>query len=78
MVGTLDRLASDLADESVAAMKETGEDRLYMEAASVLGASPQSLEEAFLTEIGVRLSLQTAREFLHKRLDQLRKAKPDT
>ena len=37
------------------------------------GASSQSLEEAFLTEIRVRLSAQTAREFLHKRLDRLRK-----
>ena len=73
---TLDRLASKLADDTFKAMKETGDDRLYTEVAKVLGASSQTLEEAFLTEVRVRMAALTAFKFLDGKLaDTRRKAK---
>ncbi len=72
-MSTLQRLASDLADDTMAAMEETGDDRLYLEVGNVLGASSQTLEEAFLTEVRVRLSERTARQFLERRLADTRK-----
>lgn len=74
MSGTIDRLAAKLADDVMAAMEETGEDRLYVEVGNVLAASSQTLEEAFLTEIRVRLSEVKARQFLKTRLSQHRAA----
>ena len=74
-MGTLERLAGKLADDTFKAMKETGEDRLYTEVAKVLAASSQTLEEAFLTEMRVRLSERTAREFLNRKLAEAATAK---
>ena len=74
MSDTLKRLASDLADDVVAAMHEMNEPRFYTEVAQVISASSQSLEEAFLTEVRIRLTAQQAREFLDKRLSQHRSA----
>jgi len=70
--GALEELAGKLADETIAAMDESGHDRLYTEVGEVLSASSQSLEEAFLTEIRVRLAERKARRFLNQRLAQLR------
>ncbi len=72
---TLTRLASDLADDVMTAMDETGNDRLYVEIGNVLAASSQSLEEAFLTEIRVRLSERGARAALARIIAQARAAK---
>lgn len=68
MSTTIERLASALADDVMKAMDQTGEDRLYVEVGKVLAAASQTLEEAFLTEIRVRLAERTARRFLEKRL----------
>ncbi len=67
-MSSVETIASRLADDTMAAMKETGEDRLYTEVAAVLGASSQTLEEAYLTEIRVRLAEVTARRFLEEKL----------
>lgn len=48
-------------------MQETGEDRFYYEVATVLGAASQTLEEAFLTEVRVRLAGNTTKAFIEKR-----------
>ena len=74
-MGTIDTMASALADDTLKAMDQTGQDRLYMEVAAVLAASSQSLEEAFLTEMRVRLSERTAREFLNRKLAEAATAK---
>lgn len=74
-MSTGDRLASELADDTMTAMEELGDDRFYMEVAAVLGASSQTLEEAYLTEIRVRLAERTARQFLEDRVAKARKAK---
>ncbi|MGV6850001.1 MAG: hypothetical protein ACWA5A_16640 [Marinibacterium sp.] len=74
MADTLERLASQLADDVVAAMKEMGEPRFYAEVAQVISSSSQSLEEAFLTEVRIRLTAQQAQAFLDKRLSEFRAA----
>jgi len=66
-MSTLEKIAADLADETVQLMRETGEDRFFYEVAGVLGASSQTLEEAFLTEIRVRLAGAQARDFLDQK-----------
>ena len=63
-MSTLQAIASDLADKTVAIMDKTGEDRLHFEVATVLGASSQTLEEAYLTEVRVRLAGRAASKFL--------------
>ena len=74
-MGTVETLAAKLADDTIDAMKEIGDERLYTEIGDVLGASSQSLEEAFLTEIRVRLAEVGARRHLARRLAEARQAK---
>lgn len=61
-------MANKLAEECLAVQKETGEDRLFMEVGDVLGASSQTLEEAFLTAIRTRMAEQQGRKFLANKL----------
>lgn len=74
MSSTIETLAAKLAEDTLAAMDITGEDRLYVEVGSVLAASSQSLEEAYLTEVRVRLSERKARDFLKKKVAAVQKA----
>lgn len=73
-MSTLDDLAGKLAEDTLAAMETTGNDRLYVEVGDLLAASSQSLEEAFLTEIRMRLAEQGARRFLDKKIAAARAA----
>ncbi|EDQ04585.1 hypothetical protein DSM14862_01451 [Sulfitobacter indolifex] len=61
-------LANKLAEECLAVQAETGEERLFMEVGEVLGASSQTLEEAFLTAIRTRMANDKARVFLARKL----------
>ena len=61
-------MANKLAEDCLAVQKETGDDRLFMEVGTVLGASSQTLEEAFLTAIRTRMANDKARAFLAQRL----------
>lgn len=63
-MSSLGQIAAELADQTMPIMDATGNDRLYYEVAKVLGASSQTLEEAYLTEIRVRLAGNKARDFL--------------
>ncbi len=72
MAGTLERLASQLAEDTVAAMKELDDPRFYTEVGQIISASSQSLEEAFLTEIRIRLTAQQAQDFLERRIKEHR------
>lgn len=74
-MGTIETLAAKLAEDTMKAMDETGQDRLYVEVGSVLAAASQSLEEAYLTEIRVRLAERTARRFLISKVKDARAAK---
>lgn len=71
-MSTTDKLATELADDCMTAMELTGNDRLYVEVGKVLGASSQTLEEAFLTEMRVRLAAIGAQKFLKAQLAQAR------
>ena len=68
----VNELADKLAEDTFKAMKELGDDRFYMEVAKELAASSTTLEEAFLTEMRVRLSEATARRFLNAKLAEAR------
>lgn len=72
MSGTIETLAAKLAEDTLDAMDQTGNERLYMEIGSQLAASSQSLEEAFLTEVRVRLAERGARRVLARRLAELK------
>ncbi|KIN61035.1 hypothetical protein Z945_2019 [Sulfitobacter noctilucae] len=61
-------MANKLAEECLAVQNETGEDRLFMQVGDVLGASSQTLEEAFLTAIRTRMANDQGRNFLAKTL----------
>jgi hypothetical protein len=55
-MSTLEALASKLADDTIIAMKATGDERLFVEVGELIGTSSQTLEEAYLTEIRLRLA----------------------
>lgn len=74
-MGTIERLAEKLAEDTMKAMDETGQERLYVEVGGVLAAASQSLEEAYLTEMRVRLAERTARKFLISKVKAARAAK---
>ena len=73
-MGTIETLAAKLAEDTLKVMDATGEERLYVEVGGVLAAASQSLEEAFLTEVRVRLAERTARRFLNKKIAAVKAA----
>ena len=70
-MGTIEKLGEKLAIDTLKVQDAIGEDRFYMEVAQVLGAASQSLEEAFLTEMRVRIAERTARDFIAEKLAQV-------
>ncbi|MCE8519919.1 hypothetical protein KBY30_02900 [Ruegeria pomeroyi] len=78
MAGTIETLAAKLAEDTLKAMDATGDERLYMEIGTQLAASSQSLEEAFLTEVRVRLAERGARRVLMRRVAELKAKKQDS
>lgn len=56
--------ANELADLALAEAEACGNDKIVDQIGMVLGASSQSLEEAYLTAIRVRRSERRARELL--------------
>ena len=69
------QMANKLAEECIAVQKEIGNDRLFMEVGQVLGASSQTLEEAFLTAVRTRMANTQGRQFLADKLKEFRAAK---
>lgn len=61
-------MANQLAEECLAVQNELGDDRLFMQVGDVLGASSQTLEEAFLTAIRTRMANEAGRKFLAQKL----------
>ncbi|MCE8511488.1 hypothetical protein KBY24_02865 [Ruegeria pomeroyi] len=78
MAGTIETLAAKLAEDTLKAMDATGDERLYVEIGKQLAASSQSLEEAFLTEVRVRLAERGARRVLMRRVAELKAKKQDS
>ena len=70
----IEDLADKLAADTVAAMDELNEPRLFEEIAKSLGSSSQTTEEAFLTAIRVRLAERRARALLEEKLALARNA----
>lgn len=66
MSASTERIAAKLADETLEVMSQTGNDRFYVEVAQMIGAESQTLEEAYLTEIRVRLAARKALRFIKK------------
>lgn len=66
-MASLDDIASKLADDCVTLMDKTGDHRMFMEVAKEIGASSQTLEEAFLTEVRVRIAGRKAEVFLKEK-----------
>lgn len=73
-MSTLETLASKLAQDTMVAMEITGEDRLFVEVGDLLAASSQSLEEAYLTEVRVRMAERGARKFLEGKVAAAKRA----
>jgi uncharacterized SAM-dependent methyltransferase len=67
----IDDLAAKLAEDVIEVQDATGEDRLFVEVGDVIGASSQTLEEAFLTQVRIRMAERKARAFLKDRLHQI-------
>ncbi|KIC48760.1 hypothetical protein [Tateyamaria sp. ANG-S1] len=67
-------MANKLAEECLAVQNEIGNDRLFMEVGDVLGASSQTLEEAFLTAIRTRMANDQGRRFLARKIKAHRAA----
>ncbi|MEM8577701.1 MAG: hypothetical protein AAGF60_07605 [Pseudomonadota bacterium] len=65
---TVTAMANKLAEDCIAVQDKTGEDRLFMELGTVLGASSQTLEEAFLTAVRTRMAEKQGRQFLARKL----------
>ncbi len=74
MAGTIEALAAKLAEDTMKVMDQTGEERLYVEVGNVLAAASQSLEEAYLTEVRVRLAERVARRFLIRKATEFKAA----
>ena len=71
-------MANKLAEECLAVQVEIDDDRLFMKVGEVLGASSQTLEEAFLTAIRTRMANDKGRAFLAQTIKKHReKAAPE-
>jgi len=67
-----EQLANDLSAEVIAAIDETGDDRLHERVAKAIGAMSPSLEEAFMTSMRLRLAERRGRQFFVTELARLR------
>lgn len=75
--GMVQEMANQLAEECLSLQAKTGDDRLFMQLAEVLGASSQTLEEAFLTAIRTRMAELQGRAFLNRKLEEYRVKQDD-
>ncbi len=70
-MSSLEETAAQLAEDTIKVMEKSGDDRLHFEVADLLGASSQTLEEAYMTEVRVRMAGKSARAFLRKKAKEL-------
>ena len=73
-------LTEDMADEiaqlALADELRTGDDGIIQQVADILGASSQTLQEAYLTSIRVRRAEKRARDLLAERAAKAKPAPP--
>ena len=67
---TITQLAHKLAEDCIAVQEKTGDDRLFIQLGEVLGASSQTLEEAFMTAVRTRMAEAQGRAFLMRKLKE--------
>lgn len=70
----LDKVADELADLALADQAASGDTGIVESIGGILGASSQTLQEAFLTAVRVRRAEQRAREVLSQRANNNYKA----
>ncbi|SLN17214.1 hypothetical protein [Pseudooctadecabacter jejudonensis] len=75
MSDSVNKLAAKMAEDCLELQDALDEPRLFVELGEALGAASQTLEEAFLTEIRIRLAERSGRKFLETRVAQLRAEK---
>jgi len=63
-MSTIDDMGFSLADAALAEATASGDEKLVDRIATMLGASSQSLEEAFLTGVRVRRAEARAQEMI--------------
>ncbi|MBU2993167.1 hypothetical protein Q4555_01790 [Octadecabacter sp. 1_MG-2023] len=71
MSDTVTKLAAKLAEDVVDVQDATGESRLFIELGEVIGSASQTLEEAFMTEVRIRLAERVARKYLDAKIAEL-------
>ncbi|MDG1802037.1 MAG: hypothetical protein P8M63_01000 [Paracoccaceae bacterium] len=59
-------IADELAQKALDAFEKSGDEKIVNQIGDVLGASSQTLQEAYLTSIRVRRAEKRAREMLAK------------
>jgi len=73
----LERVAGELADLALADERRSADIRIVDEIGEIVGASSQTLQEAFLTAVRVRRAEARARQLLAERAaEQMNKATP--
>ncbi len=60
----IETLADELAKDVLAAIEKTGNDKMADQISEVIGASSQTMQEAFLTAVRVRRAEARARALL--------------
>jgi hypothetical protein len=63
----LEKIAGELADLALADEKRSDDEKIVAEIAEIVGASSQTLQEAFLTAVRVRRAEKRARSLLTER-----------
>ncbi|MBK1634561.1 hypothetical protein [Rhodovulum adriaticum] len=71
-MGVLEDLADDLAQDTLAAVEETGDEKLIKAVADAIGASSPTTQEAFLTAVRIRTAAARGRKTLEDRLARAR------
>jgi hypothetical protein len=74
-MGVVEDLGDSLARDVLAAMEETGDERLFDKISKVLLDASPTMQEAFLTAYRVRVAEVRGRAFLQKALEAKRSGK---
>lgn len=67
-MGITEDIADKLAQETIAAAEQLGDDNLIAEVGRLIGAGSVTTQEAFMTAVRVRISEKRARRFLQEQL----------
>ncbi len=77
-MGVTEDLADDLAMQVIKYVDASGDDKVVTEIVTLLGATSQTAEEAFLTSMRVRRANMKARELLADRIKAFKASQSTT